>query len=121
VTKHMVNSLAGDIGLIVDTYHYDQKYHTNFLEIVKDNLIFDLDILDKNNTKHTKSFDVDNERLNGLLDQQIIYPYDIKLINDESEINIHIYMEDKDLSITTTAKRIYNPTTSIFIFWIIGT
>jgi two-component system osmolarity sensor histidine kinase EnvZ len=122
VTRHMTAALAGEVALVTKLSQYDNNIFS--LQEVSDQLSFSF-TWDERNKVPPIIIRKDNEfsELMTQLAMRIAYPVSVSYDNhDYDDIVIHVYFPDnRVLSLTTSHKRIENPTTQIFVSITIAT
>lgn len=123
VSRHMANALAGDIAFIVKAIESDSLPKRDvILKIASDNMYLDLKFKegDKINTQKGQTpdkFDILKEILSAL----IVNEYITYFIDDRMNLGIDVQLANGVLEISASKKRIYSPSTYIFIMWMTGT
>ncbi|HLI13072.1 MAG TPA: ATP-binding protein [Alphaproteobacteria bacterium] len=124
ITQRLANSLAGDVALIV-------TYLEDYPDPVSRKWIFEmaasrLDIraeflpgarLADDADSRTDSLD---RMLGPQLDALVRRPFRIDATQTDRDIEIRVQMPSGVLVTTTTRKRLFSPTTYIFVLWMVG-
>lgn len=119
VSNNMKNYLVSEVKTIVN-YYIKHKEHK---QVLKDLNQLDVNILLLENYKtHAKITDTILEEFEDKLKRSITYKLEVFYINEKSEIRMLIFLAtNKILKIDVSTKRIKNPTTYIFVLWIVTT
>lgn len=117
INRHMIESLSGEIALIVKIRTSNLPYET--INTIENKLpIFVTSSKDKEFINHVNY--EDNRTINNLYDsliKKINYPINIKYNENKSALEILIKIPNEILIIEASRKRIENSTTYIFILW----
>jgi two-component system osmolarity sensor histidine kinase EnvZ len=122
VSKHMTVALASEISMIVQSVEQKSLEDIEgFVDLVNQNMYLDVAFsmesdLPKTHIDLQKDFKV----LLNELQKKISYPYSIGYVEGDSKIEVDIQLAKGTLHIITSKKRISNPSTYIFIMWMIG-
>lgn len=120
VSKHMILAFTGDISMIVRNAHslpLDER--KKFLKSANDNLYLSVKFYDN---KRISNVDKNPElqELTEALSSIIKHKYVTYFTHGDSKIAIDVQMMDGLLHIVASKKRLVNPSTYIFIMWMIG-
>ena len=119
MTRQLVNNLAGDIALLVDVIHRVPE-SSKIRQIAKSQLDLDTKFLPKGSLPPAKekTFPLE-DRLTYALKQKIDYPLIVD-IEPHKWTQVTVQMPSGVLHIHASRKRLYSPTTYIFVLWMIG-
>lgn len=124
VSKHMAVALAGDINMVVRSIvESPSDNRDEIIRLAEDNMY--LDVVFKKDTKlgdvpvhEPVVFSVLLSELDKRLPMQhVVYYKD----DDKSDVAVDVQLDDGLLHITSSSKRLANPSTYIFIMWMTGT
>ena len=126
VSRHMATALAGEIAAIVQLLQvssYEDERQQAFLDSIIDNMYLHVEYFQTKPVAKQKDRSVNRklQLLHNVLEQQLKRPFYLTYINDGADIQIDVALFKGMLSFTASNKRIENPTTYIFILWMIGT
>lgn len=125
VSRHMRLALAGEIAMLVSHLEEaDPQHHAKIIAQAQTHLYLNIyqlpkteDIrLNQTNPLKINAFQLFLEKLS----QRISYPHSIYLSKDGAEIHIDIHLPQIDFRISISQKRLQNPSTYIFVLWILG-
>lgn len=122
VSRHMADSLVGDITLVTQLINNSPDLAIpNTLRTISSNLVLDASFL-KDGTLSKKNTPTSKELYyvrNHLL-MRLPYPFTITY-NKKNDIVFSIALPKGVVTITTTRKRLSNPSTYIFVMWVLTT
>jgi len=121
MSRNMSAALSGEIAMVVADLEKTSPFHHNEI-IEKANNYMNLRL----NFKKGEAFgainlDDQHTQLAESFGKYFDYPIDVRILENASDIEIAIQMPTGILYIETTQKRLANPTTYIFIMWMVGT
>jgi two-component system osmolarity sensor histidine kinase EnvZ len=122
VSKHMAVALAGDIDMLEDSLNKQPPEKRDEIiatanktlylnaSFIKDGVIEPHEQID--------DFETFNQELGGRIS---LKHSDLYYIGDKSEVALDLQLPDGLIHVVSSAKRLANPTTYIFIMWMTGT
>jgi two-component system, OmpR family, osmolarity sensor histidine kinase EnvZ len=125
VTHRLATTLAGDVAMIVAfADDYPDPVHRQWLietaaETMAINVRFEPGALLKNTVPAPVHDELD-AMLVPLLAERVVHPFAIDTTEIDRDIEFRIQMPDGVLFATTTQKRLFSPTTTIFVLWMVG-
>jgi two-component system osmolarity sensor histidine kinase EnvZ len=123
VSKHMATALAGDVAFIVKAIESESLIERDvMLKIASDNMYLDLKFkegakLDSSKKQVADKFEILRELLSGIIKNEYLIYY----IDERLNLGVDVQLTNGVLEIYTSKKRIDNPSTYIFIMWMMGT
>lgn len=118
VSKNMSLSLSNDIQMIFDLNK--QNIPEDNKKLIYNRIGIQYNIKKLPTKEFVEYFDPNAEFLYGSLKENFSLPMKIKFINDDDDIQIEILNNKNIHQFQTNSKRINNPTTYIFILWMMG-
>lgn len=122
VTRRLSNGLAGEISYLVELYELRSGDSNGLLDILAAQRTFDIEIapmpldawvkLDKGITSYY------TRTLSRELEQRLQRPFHV-FIDDET-LHVFVRMETRVLEIRANRKKLFTPTSYIFLLWTIG-
>jgi two-component system, OmpR family, osmolarity sensor histidine kinase EnvZ len=124
VTNRMAYALAGDVAAVVELMHDAKTPEARTVIINLASAKMDLYVKFMPGTTMTPHI---HHRLNplrdilkGALDDRLPYPFDIDMRAAPELIAIHVITPEGVYTIQSPERRIYTPTTEVFIAWMVG-
>jgi two-component system osmolarity sensor histidine kinase EnvZ len=135
VTRRMSSSLAGDIGTVIELMRQyptrkqrDQTFALAAQEMELTCTLHPGDILQRTGMLGAASKFADvvmgyslEDNLTNALNERVGRPVFIDARPSERDIKILVQLPDGVLEVRATSKRLYSPTTKIFVLWMVGT
>jgi two-component system osmolarity sensor histidine kinase EnvZ len=125
VTRRLASTLAGDIAMIVayaDDYP-DAAHRQWLIRTAADTMAIDVRFepgaLLKNAVPPPVHDELDS-MLVPLVSERIVHPFSVDTTEVDRNIEFRVQMPDGVLTATTTQKRLFSPTTTIFVLWMAG-
>ena len=120
VSRHMMYALAGDVSFVVESVeNLEEERREAFVKRVSSLLYMDVSFFKdvKMLNKHT---DDDFYDLAQVIEGKITYPTVIYYDDSMSNMVIDVQLDQGILHIMASKKRVINPSTYIFVMWMIG-
>jgi two-component system osmolarity sensor histidine kinase EnvZ len=135
VTRRMSSSLAGDIGTVIELMRQaptraarEQVFALAAQEMELTCTLHPGDILQRTGMLGAASKVADavmgyslEDNLTNALNERVGRPVFIDARPSERDITIWVQLPDGVLEVRATSKRLYSPTTKIFVLWMVGT
>jgi two-component system osmolarity sensor histidine kinase EnvZ len=135
VTRRMSSSLAGDIGTVIELMRQtptpaarEQVFALAAQEMELTCTLHPGDILQRTGMLGAASKLADavmgyslEDNLTNALNERVGRPVFIDARPSERDITIWVQLPDGVLEVRATSKRLYSPTTKIFVLWMVGT
>ncbi len=124
MTDRLSYALAGDVGLVVELVEAD--HNPRHIERLKARIArhMDLTISYQPNgvlTLRKQPWEgLLRKKLESALNDRLTVPYNLRMAAGPEQIGIDIQLEEGLLTIVSPERRVYTPTTVIFISWMIG-
>src|SRR5262249_46622465 len=125
VTNRMTYALAGDVATIVELMHDSKTQESK--EAIVDLAAAKMDLYvsfvpdDKLVPRKRRSLNPLRDILNQALDDRLSYPYDIEMRAAPEMIAVRVGAPEGVYTIQSPERRVYTPTTQVFIAWMTGT
>lgn len=123
MSRHLANSLAGEVALIIREYQQIDHGNYDALEVISQTYLkLQVTIIDKEKDLSLAETHEDFSLFKSTLDTLLKVNYNIYYDSDDDrpDLVIRVYGQQNDLLIQTPYKRLANPTTTIFILWMVG-
>ena len=125
VTRELASSLAGDVAIIVGFLedHPEPESHQWMFDMAMQRMAISAQFLPGGRLEPEETRDPPDaldRLLIPLLEERINRPFDIDTNEINHEIQISVQMPGGLLIATTSRKRLFSPTTYIFILWMVG-
>lgn len=127
VANRLAFALAGEIAVISERMRVDnpEQVLENIHDSVEKNLYLSLKYLPGETIKHYPMrgdySTILSQMLLKALREKIGYRFALDLRYAEEKISIYVQLDDGVLAIVFPERRVYTPTTSFFVMWMIGT
>ena len=135
VTRRLATGLAGDIGTVIEMLRAFPGDRNRVKIFAAAATTMDLQItLDEGGIlERTGMIGASSQFENGLtgysleanligaLAERVGRPVFIDTVTHEREVEIKVQLSEGVLDVTASRKRLYSPTTTIFVFWMVGT
>jgi two-component system osmolarity sensor histidine kinase EnvZ len=135
VTRRLATGLAGDIGAVVEMMRRDpgEAARNEIFAVAAQTMELQIslrpgDILRRTGMVGAASKLADNimgysleDNLTGALAERVGRPVFIDAQSFEREVEILVQLPDGVLDVRASRKRLYSPTTTIFVLWMVGT
>jgi two-component system osmolarity sensor histidine kinase EnvZ len=122
VSSHMAVALASDVNMITAVVKSQPPdYRDAMVNLLSDSLDLNVYLI-----KGTKILSAPKELLTdfnvytSVLDEQIIEPHSVYYAEDKSNVVTEIQLHEGILRIVSSNKRLWNPSSYIFIIWMMG-
>lgn len=113
----MASTLANEMSLIVDSVIAGNKERAHYNAIA---LGIKMRIVPPAQIERKQQLSSPMQELHRMLVNDIPYPVYIEQNPDTSDVSIIVAMEDANIEMLAHEKRLINPSTNIFIFWMVG-
>ena len=123
VSKHMNTALAGEVAFVVKAIRdSNEESRQSVINMASSNLYMNVRFIDGKKLMTSKK-DISKKLsyLDAMLSDRLSNPYIIYYIDKRLNIGIDVQVGDGVLTINTSKKRVANPSTYIFIMWMMGT
>ncbi|MFN3075843.1 MAG: ATP-binding protein [Alphaproteobacteria bacterium] len=127
VTRQLSLSLAGDIATVIAfrQVYPDNGSRTWFTDIARGEMELEIRVLEGAILSHVQPPDAGDaqlvESLSEALRDRIMRPFSIDVDTQNRKVQIRIQLSEGVLEVVTPRKRLFSPTTYVFVLWMVGT
>lgn len=119
VTKSLANTIAGEVATIVDLYEKVPEESDFYRVLAGTHLKIRTDFIPKGTIYPSSPHEWYDSFLNAALEKKIFTPYALEMT--PKDIIIKTAIKGGVLEFTTSRKRLYSKSFSLFIMWVAGT
>lgn len=123
VSRHMATSVAGDIAMVVKSiWRKESQEQTDILNVINNTMYLEARVFNEHQLKDYEEREHQREfaKLEQELRNKLTLAYQIEYLNEGDDVGVYVQLASGVLRVVFSYKRLANPSTYIFILWMMG-